>query len=322
MNKTALLFLFIWSWSVSKGYSQNALAQKGIITTATNEKISFNNLRLVNGKFVYLDVASASEKELAINDTKYIEGGQQSKVFTNKAVVERTKEEDLQREAVQKAKAIEEATQRDIAYRKKVEAEKIRPAYDLYPVGVYATKTDFLNKKPSNSEALVAKEVTDMDKETYYGIPDECFFYYVQSDKKVKNSFAVSYRGHLYFMIDAILNNRNKTDRAQSNDHPNSFVRTKIHGDNYYYLEADLANFWAQGASVGAFGIIIGSAVADSMNNVKGIVWDIKNKEFNIFKNCKDYNAFIKDLYPSGVQECKNQQPDIKLVRTAIDKIK
>ena len=54
----------------------------------------------------------------------------------------------------------------------------------------------------------------------------------------------------------------------------------------------------------------------------KGIVWDIKNQEFNIFKNCKDYNDFIKDKYPEGVQQCENQQPDMLLVRKAIEKIK
>lgn len=303
-------------------YSQSELAKKGIITTAINDKVAFNNIRLENGKFVFFDVKSGVESTMSIGEIKYIEDERDSKIFTNKTVVERTREADLKYEAEQKKLAIEEATKKEAAYRKRLEDEKVMLAYDLYPAGIYATKEDFMNKKPTNTEELVPKEVVGVEKERYYGIPDDCFFYYLQSDKKVKNSFAVSYRGNLYFQIDAILSNRNKTDRSQSNDHPNSFVRAKIHGNNYYYLEADLANIWAQGASVGAFGVIIGSAVANSMVNVKGIVWDIKNQEFNIFKNCEDYNDFIKDKYPEGVQECKKHQADILEIRKAIEKIK
>jgi len=44
--------------------------------------------------------------------------------------------------------------------------------------------------------------------------------------------------------------------------------------------------------------------------------------EFNIFKNCKDYNAFIQPLYAEGVQECKKQQVNIWEVRKAMEKIK
>ena len=58
------------------------------------------------------------------------------------------------------------------------------------------------------------------------------------------------------------------------------------------------------------------------MHNMKGIVWDVKNKEFNIFKNCKDYNEFIKAIYPEGVQSCEQHQPDITRIREVIEKIK
>lgn len=303
--------------------SQSELAKKGVITLADNQKIAFNNVRLENGKFVFLDIKAGQEGSLAINEVKYIEDENTSKVFTNKSVVDRTSEADLKYEAEQKKLAIAEATRKEAKFKKKLEEEKTALAYGIYPNGVYFTKEDFLNKKASNSSyELFAKEVDGIEKERIYGIPDECFFYYFSNDKKIKDVFAVSYRGQLYFQINAILKNRNKIDRAQDNDHPNSFVRVKIYGVNYYYFEADLANIWAQGASVGAFGIIIGSAVATTLDNLKGIVWDIKNKEFNIFKNCSDYNEFIKDKYPEGIQECKKQQPDIELIRKAIEKIK
>lgn len=302
--------------------SQTELAKKGIITTATNEKIAFNNVRLENGKFVFFDTKSGTESSLSISEIKYIQDDRDSKVFTNKSVVDRTREEDLKLEAEQKKLAIEAETKKAAAFKQKLEEEKKAPAMNLYPVGVYATKEDFLKKTPTNTEELVPKEVTDIDKSILYGIPDECFFYYSQTDKKIKNAFAVTYRGNLYFCIGAILDNRNKTDRAQNNDHPNSFVRVRSYGENYYYAEADLANMWAQGFAVAGAGVIVGGAIANGMINGKGLVWDIKNQEFNIFKNCQDYNNFIKDKYPEGVQVCENQQPDMLLVRKAIEKIK
>ncbi|MGV8915661.1 MAG: hypothetical protein ACOH1X_09475 [Kaistella sp.] len=41
-----------------------------------------------------------------------------------------------------------------------------------------------------------------------------------------------------------------------------------------------------------------GGAMASSLNQSKGVVWDVKNNEFNIFKNCEDYNSFILDKMP------------------------
>lgn len=317
--KLSLIILLI---NCSVCLSQSELAKKGVITLADNQKIAFNNVRLQDGKFVFFDIKSGTESSLDVSEIKYIEDSRDSKVFTNKTVVDRTREADLKLAVEQKKLAIEEETKKTAAYKQKLEDEKKALAMGLYPNGVYTTKEDFLNKIPKNSEELVPKEVVDLDKSILYGIPDECFFYHLQSDKKIKNAFAVSYRGHLYFQIAAILDNRNKTDRAQSNDHPNSFVRVKSFGENYYYSEAELANFWAQGVAAGVGGVVVGVAVATTMNREKGIVWDIKNKEFNIFKNCQDFNDFIKDKYPEGVQKCESQQPDILLVRKAIEKIK
>lgn len=316
------LFLIILLINCSVCLSQSELAKKGVITLADNQKITFNNVRLQDGKFVFFDIKSGTESSFAISEIKYIEDGNDSKVFTNKTVVDRTREADMKAEAEAKRLAIEEATKKDIARRKALEELKTAVAFGLYPNGVYTTKEDFLNKKPTNQEELVAKDMAEQDRYTYEGIPDECFFYYLKSDKKVKNSFAVSYKGQLYFQIDAILNNRNKVDGSQSNDYPKSFVKVLINGENYYYTEADLANYWAQVFTVAAAGPIAGYALANNMVKVKGIVWDIKNQEFNIFRDCQDYNNFIKDKYPAGVQECKGRPFDIIEVRKAIEKIK
>lgn len=127
-----------------------------------------------------------------------------------------------------------------------------------YPEGIYTTKDDFINKKP-NSLAPVFPVSLLEDLESDESIVHNPFFYYKEEDKKIRNVFAISFRGHLYFQIKAILKNRNKNDKAQSTSYPNSFVRVILGGENYYYTEAELANKWAHGALVnlGAGGISV-----------------------------------------------------------------
>lgn len=191
-----------------------------------------------------------------------------------------------------------------------------------YPEGLYETKEDFINKKPRWYNKVTPKGIYGFNKKTLTDIEHNCFFYFTKSDTKVERIFAISYKGHLYFQIGAILNNRNKSDKNQTTDFPNSFVRVIMGGDNYFYTEANLANAWAQGFAYGGIGGGVGTAVAGNMIYGKGIVWDFKNSEFNIFKNCEDYNEFIKDKDPNGVQTCKKSQPDVWEIRKIIEKIK
>lgn len=298
--------------------AQSELAKKGTITLAGNDKIAFNNLRMVNGKFVFADVATGTDRELSIKEIKYIEDDKMSRVFTNKSV---ETADDIKKSEEAKQLAIQEKEKKELNERLRIMREEAG-ALKLLPNGIYKTKEDFINKRISSTDEVVAKGLVGFEKPVLRKIEDNCFFYYKATDEKVKNTFAIVYKGHLYFQIYAILENRNKTDRAQTNDFPNSFVRVISGGQNYYYLEADLANQWAQGFAVGGVGGTGGYALGQTMFSGKGIVWDIKNQEFNIFKNCQDYNDFIKDKYAEGVQECKKQQPDIEEVRKAIEKIK
>ena len=186
-----------------------------------------------------------------------------------------------------------------------------------YPEGIYESKADFINRKPSSFKSI---EMTGFDKKTIDSIIHNPYFYYSDNDKKVRNVFAISFKGHLYFQIKAILKNRNKTDRAQSTNYHNTFVRVIIGGENYLYTEAELVNQWAYGTAVN-FGVA-GGALANSLIKGKGIVWDFSNEEFNIFKSCKDYNQFIEDKVPEDIQVCENHQPNMLMVRETIDKIK
>lgn len=186
-----------------------------------------------------------------------------------------------------------------------------------YPEGIYLSKRDFINKVPSSQKSV---EMIGFNKKRIDSIIHNPYFYYASTNKKVKNVFAISYKGHLYFQIKAILKNRNKTDRAQNTNFHNTFVRVIIGGENYLYTEAELANQWAYGTAVN-FGVA-GGLIANDLIKGKGVVWDFKNNEFNIFKSCKDYNEFIENKVPDEIQECERHQPNMIAVRKTIEKIK
>lgn len=318
MTKKYLFGLILLLLTYSTIIAQSTLAKKGTITTATNEKIAFLNLQLGNGKFNYTEVSSGLQKDITISDTKYIEDENKSRVFSNKTVIERTKDADLKVEEEEKKLAQEKNAKLFEEYTKKAAINVRGPG--LVPDGIYSSKEDFIKGLPSSTDELIAKGFIGFEKPVLSTLEDNCFFYDAKTDEKIKRVFAICYKGHLYFQIYAILDHRNKTDRAQTNDFPNSFVRVLNAGVHYYYLEATLVNQWSQALAYN--GGIVGGAIEGSLHHLKGVVWDIQNQEFNIFKNCEDYNEFIKDKYPEGVQPCDKNQPDLLAIRKAIEKIK
>nr|WP_321231301.1 hypothetical protein [uncultured Psychroserpens sp.] len=192
--------------------------------------------------------------------------------------------------------------------------------YPQYPDGVYASKTDFINKTPSSVDSIYPMQIYKLERIPETELVHNCFFFSQKTRSKIRNVFAISYKGQLFFQVKAILKNRNKEDRAQKSTHHNSFVRVFIGGDNYLYTEAELGNQWAVGTAAN-FGIV-GNSIAQDLINGKGVVWDYKNKEFNIFKSCKDFNNFIEDKGPDYVLECESHQPHYVKVREAINSIK
>ena len=276
--------------------------KKGFITLTTNQKYEFTNLKTVNNQVVFINVATKSEFIYFKNAVKLVVDDQQNVVYKSQQYEEEEKKK-TEKGLTEKPK--------EILYKAN------------YPDGIYYTKEDFINKTPNENPKIFAKDLTDYEDEVLESIEDHCYFYYKVSEKKMKKVFAVSYQGYLYFQIKAVIaiSNRNKNDNAQTNDLPHSFTRVTKGGDNYFYAEMNLANIWAQGAAFGVGGAS-GYIMAKDMINTKGIVWDFKNKEFNIFKNCKDYNRFIEKIHPESVQKCENQQPDITEIRKTIDIIK
>lgn len=287
MTKRFLLFLLL---NTAFAFAQQNFVRDGIITLTDAQMFGFSNMTIANDKASFINVATNVRISYPLTEVSLIEDNNQKIIYKGVAP---------------QLKPVANAP-KDTLYKPN------------YPEGIYKTKEDFINKKPSSREFLLP---VDRTWSLLQNIEHNCYFLVGEGDK-LKNVFAVSYKGNLYFQVNAILKHRNKTDRAQAYDVPHQFVRVISGGENYFYTEADLTNAWAQGLAYGAIGGTAGHIVAKSIVYGKGIVWDFRNKEFNIFKNCKDYNAFISQLYPQGVQECDGQQADIYLVRQAMEKIK
>lgn len=262
------------------------IVKSGKITLINDEIIEFSNLTYEKNEQVkYTNVTSHSEEHLFLPSIKDID--ENEVVFID----------------------LNEKVEKDTLFRVH------------YPEGIYVTKEDFLRQKPSKFDKVIPKGLYGFEKPELTEVEHNNFFYYADSNTKVKKVFAISYQGHLFFQVNAILKNRNKTDRAQESDFGNSFVRVISGGKKYLYTEAELANTWAKGFAYGAVGGTAGYYLAQSTIKGKGIVWDFENEEFNIFKNCKDYNQFMQANHPEGMQKCENQQPDMHLVRKTIAEI-
>jgi hypothetical protein len=288
--KVLLTLLLLVAATLSCIAQQQKEAKAGVITLVNTQMMGFNNLKISEDNVTFTNVATRTEVTYPLTEVSLIEDDNQKTVFKGSPPV----------------KPKPAVTVNDTLYRPN------------YPGGIYKTKEDFINKKPSSREFVLPVGLTGNYLEN---IEHNCFFFDGEGDK-IKNAFAISYDGNLYFHVGAILKYRNKKDRAQTDDVAHQFVRVIIGGDNYFYTEADLANLWAQALAYGGVGGIAGTLLAKSFVYGKGVVWDFKNREFNIFKNCKDYNTFIEPLYSEGVQDCNEQQPDMYKVRKAIEKIK
>jgi hypothetical protein len=153
-------------------------------------------------------------------------------------------------------------------------------------------------------------------------LADEVFFRYKSNNAKVKKTFAISCKGFLYFQNSQIIKrkNRNKADKDQTTNDTNAFVRVRQGGDNFLYTETELHSAWEAGVAYN-FGAA-GASIAGDLGRFKGVVWDLKKQEFNIFRNCKDLNVFLQEYFPEGMQRCSSKKYDILAVREIMRKIK
>lgn len=189
-----------------------------------------------------------------------------------------------------------------------------------YPDGIYLSKESFKLKTPQKSEIIPVlrkgRSVIQIDS-----IPQVCDFIYVSSNDIVTNCFAVSYRGFLYFRSGVMVKYKSKNDKAESVREANTFARVIMGGEHFYYTEYEFVNQWSAGLAANAGAV--GSAMYNGLYDQKGVVWDFKKEEFDIFKSCKNYNLFLEVHDKSNIKNCKGgSRPNLNDVRSLIKRIK
>lgn len=189
-----------------------------------------------------------------------------------------------------------------------------------FPEGLYYSYEDFVNKKVRPSVRLErhtfrGNKVIDKDI-----IEDHVFFYRVKDTSKVEDVFAISFQGNLYFKQRGMTKNAKKGDRDESGSNANLYHRVLKDG-NFFYMEGMFGNAWVKGLAYG--GGVVGGAVAASENRLTGVIYDFSTNEFDFFRNCKDFNVFLKSKnFPE--LDCKTNR-DIERgtqkIREIIDQI-
>jgi hypothetical protein len=186
-----------------------------------------------------------------------------------------------------------------------------------YPEGIYNNIEDFISKKV-NSMGILERRTLWGKKITTDSLLNQIFFFKdTIGMSKLKKVFAVSYKGNLYFQQRYIVKYAKSDDSNESADNDNSFHRV-ISDGKYFYLEGPFANVWSKGLAGGLGGI--GGAIIDaSISNLKGVIFDFEKKEFDFFRNCKDFNVFLKERDSNETVDCEKY--NIKVVRDVISRI-
>jgi len=199
------------------------------------------------------------------------------------------------------------------------------------PDGLYRTKEEFIKKTPSEFLQLTIDKIRLVDDSD--PLARRCFFIEKDTNKRVKRIFAISHNGYLYFSNWAIKDNKDENDKSVSlAESMNSFVRVLIGGNNFLYTESAFFNPWQTGFSGGVasgVGGVIGNELGNKINKSypittfggTGVVWDIKKEEFNIFRNCLDFNEFFENDTSKKI-DCGKQIFELKQIREIMEIIK
>ncbi|MDX6181543.1 hypothetical protein SGQ44_06615 [Flavobacterium sp. Fl-77] len=188
-----------------------------------------------------------------------------------------------------------------------------------FPEGVYHTYEDFLQKKAINmGNAIERKTIFGYKSIPKDVLVDHAFFSWTKNKIKVTDFFAISYNGNLYIQQKYFHEYSVKADKNQDGDNSNSYHRV-INDGKFFYLEGPFANAWSKAFAYGTGGAV-GGAIGANLNSLKGVVFDVKKKEFNFIRDCKDLNLLIEE-YNGNIIDCTEKKIDITSVRENVDKI-
>lgn len=178
-----------------------------------------------------------------------------------------------------------------------------------FPDGVYKTLDDVLKKQPTSTDEIYFETNEKYDDNN---LPEKAFFYFKKNKKKINLPLAVSYKGEMYFQT--YRKYTNKRDKGYDPDAYSRFCKVTNYG-RFIYFEENMRGMFSKFA-LGAI-----NPVTYSMNgSTKGIVLDLENKEFNMLRDCKDLNDFLKQNNIPEI-ECDSDQFSIADLRAKIDEI-
>lgn len=176
----------------------------------------------------------------------------------------------------------------------------------IYPKGIYNTFEDFKNKMPNTFDELTVKIGNDTIAHR---------FYYAKNGEKLNKVFAVSDGENLYVDIKSMVKMFNKDDKSQLKDDGKYFLKSKNCG-HYIYFEDYFTS-----KSAAMLGGLVGASAA---RRIKGIIYDYKTLEFNLFKNITDFRSFIAINHPEyldGIPTEVSKDEEISIVRRIITEI-
>ena len=100
-----------------------------------------------------------------------------------------------------------------------------------------------------------------------------------------------------------MIKNFPREDRGQLKDDGNYHLKAIQIGKRYIYFE----DYFTSSEAVFLGGLIAGSAA----RRIKTIIYDRKKQVFNLFRNARDFEKFIKEEHPEYLDELEKQANDI-----------
>ena len=184
-----------------------------------------------------------------------------------------------------------------------------------YPEGIYLSFEDFLTKKPANTQTVEMRDVMRPKQKVLDPTIDNCYFYYRRKNKRVKDAFAISYKGSLFIRIKEMRKYMVKKDRRQKIEFHDSFIRVVDQGQ-FLYMEGYFRKGGGLGLSIGAGPVAVGSG--GPREEMKGIVFNFEKQEFDIFRDCKDFNNFLLESTNRRPFKCDQKSVPLPVVRRII----
>ncbi len=189
---------------------------------------------------------------------------------------------------------------------------------NLYPEGVYLNYRDFISKTPSNQKRVEARDVLNPKRKINDPSIDNCYFNYIRNKKRVKDAFAISYKGSMYFHVKSLQKLMEKKDRKQKIDFKDSFIRVVGQG-KYLYMEGYFKKGGGLGFSIGGGPISIGTG--GPKEELKGIIFDFEREVFDLFRDCEDFNDFLITTSAVTAFKCDKKALPLEIVRNLIFQI-